>query len=84
MLDTKLSTLTNIRPCDTIRYSLLGFAPGKRFARNFDLPVVVRFVFAHVEPFAVIIRRTPRPSLVDRHQPPLAAFHCSGSAMSAA
>ena len=32
-----------------------------------DLSVVIRFVFAHVEPLAIIICRSPNPVVVDLH-----------------
>lgn len=46
----------------------------------FDLAVVVRFVFAHVKPLAVIVRRPPTRIGIDLHEPrvvPLAVF-CQG------
>lgn len=39
-----------------------------------DLPGVMRFVLADVEPFAQIVSGPPRPIAVDRHQPLVVAF----------
>jgi hypothetical protein len=54
----------------TYASKLAGF--GLRFVRQpaldpLDLPIMIRFVFAHVEPLAIIVRRSPNPVVVDLH-----------------
>ena len=46
----------------------LGFGcVGQPALDPLDLSIVIRFVFAHVEPLAIIVRRSPNPVIVDVH-----------------
>src|SRR5580704_4742339 len=47
----------------------LGPGPGKPFLQHIDLSSVVRFVLANMKPLAVVVCGSPRPGLVDCHQP---------------
>src|SRR5580692_2498405 len=47
---------------------------GQALLQELDLAVVVGFVFAHVEPLAVIVRRPPAPGLVYGQQPGVVAL----------
>src|SRR5262249_25120486 len=48
---------------------ILRFRTGRPARQQADLPAVVRFMLADVEPFAEIVGRSPRKCLIDGHQP---------------
>src|SRR6185369_3414484 len=50
-------------------YLRVRLGPGKPFLQHIDLSSVVRFVLANMKPLAVIVCGSPRPGLVDCHQP---------------
>ena len=52
----------------------LRFCAGQALPQHCDLPGVMRFVFADVEPLAVIVGWPPAPGFVDRSQPFVIAF----------
>src|ERR1700757_2606463 len=47
---------------------------GNALLQELDLAVVVGFVFANMEPLAVIVRRAPSPGFVDGQEPVVIAL----------
>ena len=42
----------------------MGRCVGQPALDPLDLSIVIRFVFAHVEPLAIIVRRSPNPVII--------------------
>ena len=57
-----------------------GFGTGQAALQEFDLAIVIGFVFGHVEPFAVVVGRSPAPRFVHTCQPVIVALSkfCEG------
>jgi len=61
--------------------TLGGLCSRQAGLQQFDLAIVVGFVFTNVEPLAVIVRGTPSPVLVDGQEPGVVALAEFGQRM---
>jgi len=60
-----------------------AFGSGEAAFEPFDLAVVVGFVFADVEPLAVVVGRSPGPVFVDGEEPVIVALFETGEGVAA-